>query len=45
MGLAALKNNCNFVGIEKLDEPGYFPTAQERIAEVLAEPRQIGMEL
>jgi DNA modification methylase len=45
MGVAAVQNGCNFIGIEKLNEPGYSPTAQERIAEALAEPRQTAMKL
>jgi len=40
MGIAAVQNGCSFVGIERLDKPGYFPTAQERIAEV--QPRLEG---
>jgi len=41
MGIAAVQNGCNFVGIEKWDKPGYFPTAQGRIAKagMQAQPR------
>ena len=48
MGVAAVNNGCNFIGIERLDKPGYFPTAQERIAEALEkvkQPQQVGMKL
>ena len=48
MGVAAVQNGCNFIGIERLDEPGYFPTAQERIGEALEkakELQQLDMEL
>ena len=37
MGIAAVKNGCDFIGIEKMDGPGYFPTAQERIQKALQE--------
>jgi len=40
MGIAAVNNGCNFVGIEKLDGLGYFPTAQKRIAEAQAKMNQ-----
>jgi len=45
MGVAAVNNGCNFIGIERMDKPGYFPTAQKRIAEAQAAPRQAGMQL
>jgi site-specific DNA-methyltransferase (adenine-specific) len=48
MGVAAANNGCNFIGIEKLSGPGYFPTAQERIAEAQAkmnQPRQAPLGL
>lgn len=48
MGVAAVNNGCNFIGIEKLNELGYFPTAQKRIAEAqekAREPQQAGMAL
>lgn len=44
-GVACVQNGCDFIGIERLDEPGYFPTAQERIAEALTESRQVEMTL
>ena len=31
MGVAAVNNGCNFIGIEKLPGPKYFETAQKRI--------------
>lgn len=40
MGVAVVNNGCNFVGIEKLDEPGYFPTVQARIAEALEKAKE-----
>jgi DNA modification methylase len=48
MGVAAVNNGCNFIGIEKLDKPGYFPTAQGRIAEAQAQtqgPQQLPLEV
>ena len=48
MGVAAVRNGCNFIGIERLDKPGYFPTAQERIGEALEkarEPQQLQLEV
>ena len=45
MGIAAVQNGCNFIGIEKLPGPGYFETAQERIAEALAKARQMELAL
>lgn len=32
MGLAAMQYGCKFIGIEKEDKEGYYPTALERIA-------------
>jgi len=45
MGIAAVQNGCNFIGIEKLPGPGYFETAQERIAEALAKAHQMELAL
>jgi len=38
MGLAALAYGCQFIGIEKLDAPGYYPTAAARLAEAALQP-------
>ena len=38
MGLAALAYGCQFIGIEKEDRPGYFPTAETRIAAAQLQP-------
>lgn len=45
MGVAAVNNGCNFIGIERMPGPGYFETAQERIAEAQSKPRQLAMEM
>jgi len=37
MGIAAVQNGCSFIGIEKEDRQGYFPTAKERIEKAQAE--------
>jgi len=44
MGIAAVQNGCSFMGIERMDKPGYFPTAQERIAEAQKEQMQPTLE-
>jgi DNA modification methylase len=33
MGLAALEYGNDFIGIERMNEPGYFPAAVERMAQ------------
>lgn len=38
MGLAARAYGCQFIGIEKEDRPGYFPTAETRIAAAQLQP-------
>jgi site-specific DNA-methyltransferase (adenine-specific) len=38
MGLAALAYGCQFIGIEKLDASGYYPTAATRLAEAALQP-------
>ena len=45
MGIAAVKRGCSFIGIEKMDRPGYFPTAKERIEKAIAEyqPELVGV--
>jgi len=43
MGVAAVQNGCNFVGIEKMSGPGYFETAQGRIEAEQAKLRQLEM--
>jgi len=48
MGVAAVRNGCNFIGIERMPGPGYFETAQERIGEALEkakEPQQLQLEV
>ena len=37
MGVAAVQNGCDFIGVENMGEIGYFPTAQERIEKALQE--------
>ena len=41
MGVAAVNNGCDFVGIERV--PEYVDIAKQRIAEAQAEPRQLEM--
>lgn len=53
MGIAAIENRCNFVGIEKFpvpereindkDNPDYFPIAQERIEKARTEMQQLAL--
>ena len=38
MGLAALAYGCRFIGIEKMNAPGYYPTAAARLAEAALQP-------
>ena len=46
MGIAAVQNGCSFVGIEKEDRPGFYPTAVERIEAARAQyqPALEGLE-
>jgi DNA modification methylase len=39
MGLAALAYGCDFIGMEKEDRPGYYPTATARLADAQEQPR------
>jgi len=43
MGIAAIKNRCHFIGIEK--EAHYCETAEERIAKAKEEYAQMELEL
>jgi DNA modification methylase len=43
MGVAAIKNRCHFIGIEK--EAHYCDTARERIAKAQEENAQLELEL
>ena len=39
MGIAAVKHGNHFIGIEKMDAPGYFPTAKLRIEQAANQGR------
>lgn len=39
MGIAAVKHGNHFIGIEKLDAPGFFPTAKNRIEQAANQGR------
>jgi site-specific DNA-methyltransferase (adenine-specific) len=45
MGVAAVQNGCNFIGIEKEPGPGYFETAQQRIEAERTKACQAEMQL
>jgi site-specific DNA-methyltransferase (cytosine-N4-specific) len=40
MGVAAVQNGCDFIGIERMPGQGYFATAEQRIEEELNKPQQ-----
>lgn len=41
MGLAAIQNGCNFIGIEKMPGQGYYATAEQRIQQELNKAKQL----
>jgi DNA modification methylase len=44
MGIAAVQNGCNFIGIEEMPGQGYFATAEQRIEEEMNKPRQLSLQ-